>query len=220
MKNAVILARYSCEKQTELSIEGQLDVCYKYAKENDFNIIGEYIDRAESGRTDDREQFQNMMRDAALGTFEAVIVYKFDRFARNKVESVVNKNRLMKLGVKVISATQLIPDAPEGVIFESIIEAYDEYYSLELAQKVLRTFKIKTHMWCCMTLSMGRSLSLMSPSPKVWLMTITSALIGRQPNIFCLFLLFFSFLFLFMFHFIFLLFALLFYFVFVLFFFC
>ena len=148
MKNAVILARYSCEKQTELSIEGQLDVCYKYAKENDYNIIGEYIDRAESGRTDDREQFQNMMRDAALGTFEAVIVYKFDRFARNKVESVVNKNRLMKLGVKVISATQLIPDAPEGVIFESIIEAYDEYYSLELAQKILRSFRLKRMDGC------------------------------------------------------------------------
>lgn len=148
MKNAVILARYSCEKQTELSIEGQLDVCYRFAAENDYNIIAEYIDRAESGRTDDREQFQQMMHDAQLGTFEAVIVYKFDRFARNKTESVVNKNRLKKLGIKVISATQMIPDAPEGVIFESIIEAYDEYFSLELAQKVLRTFKIKRKDGC------------------------------------------------------------------------
>lgn len=148
MKNAVILARYSCEKQTELSIEGQLDVCYRYAQDNNYNIIAEYIDRAESGRTDDREQFQQMMHDAQLGTFEVVIVYKFDRFARNKTESVVNKNRLKKLGIKVVSATQMIPDAPEGVIFESIIEAYDEYFSLELAQKVLRTFKIKRKDGC------------------------------------------------------------------------
>lgn len=144
MKNAVIMARYSSDNQNELSIEGQLEVCYNYAKNNGYKVIHEYIDRAVSGRhAENREQFQQMIRDASLRQFEAVIVYKLDRFARNKEDSVKYKSLLRKYGVKVISATQMIPDVPEGVIFEALLEGYDEYYSLELAQKVLRTFKIK-----------------------------------------------------------------------------
>ena len=138
------MARYSSDNQTELSIEGQLEVCYNYAKQNGFNVIREYIDRAVSGRhAENREQFQAMIKDASKREFEAVIVYKLDRFARNKEDSVKYKSILRKFGVRVISATQMIPDVPEGVIFEALLEGYDEYYSLELAQKVLRTFKIK-----------------------------------------------------------------------------
>ena len=144
MKNAVIMARYSSDNQNELSIEGQLEVCYNYAKNNGYKVVHEYIDRAVSGRhAENREQFQQMIRDASLRQFEAVIVYKLDRFARNKEDSVKYKSLLRKYGVKVISATQMIPDVPEGVIFEALLEGYDEYYSLELAQKVLRTFRIK-----------------------------------------------------------------------------
>lgn len=79
--NAVIYARYSSHNQTEQSIEGQLRDCYDYAKRNDLTVIGEYIDRAISGKTDERPDFQRMIKDASKHQFERVIVWKLDRFA-------------------------------------------------------------------------------------------------------------------------------------------
>ena len=58
-------------------------------------------------------------------------VYKFDRFSRNKYETAIHKKALKDNGVKVPSATEHIPDSPEGIIFESMLEGYAEYYSAE-----------------------------------------------------------------------------------------
>ena len=138
MKKAVIYARYSCEKQTEQSIEGQLRVCNEFAERNGYTVIHNYIDRAVSGKTDKREQFQQMLKDSADKTFEFVIVYKLDRFARNRYDSAMNKATLKKNGVKVLSACEQITDTPEGIILESMIEGMAEYYSAELSQKVKR----------------------------------------------------------------------------------
>lgn len=138
IKNAVIYARYSSDKQTEQSIEGQIHVIGDFAKREGYNIVGTYIDRAISGKTDDRPDFQRMINDSDSRTFNYVIVYKLDRFSRNRYDSAVYKKRLKDNGVKVISATENITESPEGVIFESIIEGYAEYYSAELAQKVKR----------------------------------------------------------------------------------
>ena len=138
MKKAVIYARYSCEKQTEQSIEGQLRVCNEFAERNGYTVIHNYIDRAVSGKTDKREQFQQMLQDSADKTFEFVIVYKLDRFARNRYDSAMNKATLKKNGVKVLSACEQITDTPEGIILESMIEGMAEYYSAELSQKVKR----------------------------------------------------------------------------------
>lgn len=142
MKKAVIYARYSCEKQTEISIEGQLEVCKKYAVEHDYYVVDTYIDRAVSGRTDQRDGFQQMLKDSALKSFEAVIVYKLDRFSRDKYESAIHRHALRQNGVQLISAMENIPDTPEGIILESVLEGLNQYYSLELAQKVSRTFRI------------------------------------------------------------------------------
>ena len=138
MKNAVIYARYSSLAQNEQSIEGQLDVCKGYAAQNGYNVIGEYIDRALSGRTDDRPEFQQMISDAAQRMFDYVIVYKLDRFARNRYDSVIYKKRLKDCGVKVLSAMEGITDSPESAILESLLEGMAEYYSIDLAQKVHR----------------------------------------------------------------------------------
>ena len=87
----VIYARYSSHSQTEQSIEGQLQVCYEYAKNNGYMVIGEYIDRAQSGTTDNRVEFQRMITDSDRRTFDGVLVYQLDRFARNRFDSAVNK---------------------------------------------------------------------------------------------------------------------------------
>ena len=141
MKNAVIYARYSSSSQTEQSIEGQLRDCYNFAVREGYTVLGEYIDRALSGRTDDRPDFQRMISDAKKGQFQYVIVYKLDRFTRNRYDSAIYKYKLKQYGVRVISATENISDNPEGVILEAVLEASAEYYSLELSQKIKRGYR-------------------------------------------------------------------------------
>lgn len=87
--NAVIYARYSSDRQTEQSIEGQLRECYAFAKANDIAVIDTYIDRAISGKTDNRPAFQKMIEDSAKRQFQAVIVYRLDRFTRNRYDSAI-----------------------------------------------------------------------------------------------------------------------------------
>jgi len=68
--NIVIYARYSSHSQNEQSIEGQLQACYDYANANGHIVIGEYIDRAQSGTSDSRIEFQRMIADSDKHTFE------------------------------------------------------------------------------------------------------------------------------------------------------
>lgn len=136
--NAVIYARYSCDNQREESIEGQLRECRAFAERNNYTLIDTYIDRAMSAKTDNRPEFQKMIKDSAKGQFNAIIVWKLDRFARNRYDSAHYKAMLRKNGVKVVSATEVISEGAEGIILESVLEGYAEYYSAELSEKVIR----------------------------------------------------------------------------------
>lgn len=135
---AVIYARYSSDNQREESIEGQLRECTAYCKKNDITILRTYIDRAMSAKTDHRPDFQRMIKDSAKGLFDVIIVWKLDRFARNRYDSAHYKAQLRKYGVKVLSATENISEGPEGIILESMLEGMAEYYSAELSEKVIR----------------------------------------------------------------------------------
>lgn len=136
--NAVIYARYSSDSQREESIEGQLRECGEYAQHNGITVVGSYIDRALSAKTADRPEFQRMIKDSAKGLFEIVLVWKLDRFSRDRYDSAHYKHILKKNGVKVVSAKEHISDGPEGIILESMLEGYAEFYSAELSEKIHR----------------------------------------------------------------------------------
>ena len=138
LKTAVIYARYSSDSQTEQSIEGQVRVCKQFAEKNDLLVVDQYIDRATTGMNDNRAAFQQMLRDSKRRQWSVVIVYKLDRFARNKYESVVNRKKLTDNGVELVSAMENIPDTPEGKLFLAVIEGFNEYFSEDLKQKVNR----------------------------------------------------------------------------------
>ena len=140
--NVVIYARFSSHSQTEQSIEGQLQTCYEFAKHNGHIVIGEYIDRAQSGTTDSRAEFQRMIADSDKHIFEGVLVYQLDRFARNRYDSAINKAKLKKNGVRVISARENISDDASGILIEGVLESMAEYYSAELSQKIRRGMDI------------------------------------------------------------------------------
>ena len=135
---AVIYARYSSSMQTEQSIEGQLREAHAYARAHGLEVVGEYIDRAISGTMDQRPDFQRMIAESARLKFDTVIVWKLDRFSRNRYDAAIYKNRLRQNGVRVVSATEAISEAPEGIILEGLLESMAEYYSANLSQNTIR----------------------------------------------------------------------------------
>ena len=134
----VIYARYSSAGQRDESIEGQLRDCHKYAEQRGISIVAEYCDRALTGTSDKRPEFQRMIRDSAKGQFTVVICWKNDRFARSRYDSAIYKAKLKQNGVKVVYAKESIPEGPEGIILESVMEGFAEYYSANLSQNVKR----------------------------------------------------------------------------------
>ena len=138
MTPAVIYARYSSSNQREESIEGQLRECHRYAEAHGFRIVKEYTDAAISGRSDARPAFQRMIREAESGAFSALIVWKLDRFARNRHDAAVYRYQLKKSGVKIYSVMEAISDGPEGIILEGLMESLAEYYSANLSQNIKR----------------------------------------------------------------------------------
>ncbi len=81
---AVLYARFSSDHQREESIDAQIRAIREYASKNGFMILGEYIDRAKSATTDNRPDFQRMIKDAECGKFDMIIVHKLDRFSRDR----------------------------------------------------------------------------------------------------------------------------------------
>ena len=145
MKKVVFYGRYSSNNQTEQSIEGQLHVCQKFAEQNDMIILKEYVDRAISGKTDERPAFQKMIADSNKKQFEGVLVYKLDRFARNSFHAAIYKQKLSDNGVGVISATENISNNPEGRMLEGFLNHINQFYSEELSQKVNRGLNESFH---------------------------------------------------------------------------
>ena len=135
---AVIYARYSSDNQREESIEGQIRECTAYAEKNGITVIKHYIDRALSAKTDNRPQFQQMIKDSSKKLFEIVLVWKFDRFARNRFDSANYKMILKKNGVHLISVMEPIAEGSQGILVETLLEGMAEYYSAELSEKVIR----------------------------------------------------------------------------------
>ena len=137
-KACVIYARFSSSLQREESIEGQERECRAYAMRKGWSVVGVYADRAVSARTDKRPQFQKMIADSAKMDFQVVLCWKHDRFARNRYDAALYKARLKQNGVMLEYAAETVPEGPDGIILDSVMEGYAEYYSANLSQNVLR----------------------------------------------------------------------------------
>jgi len=135
---AVIYARYSDSKQDYNSIIGQLQVCHKFSEANGYSVLREYIDEAQSGKTDNRIQFKRMLADSRKKQFDAVIIYTFDRFGRNLRQSLNNESSLLDNGVIILSATEPNENTPAGRMQRNMQMTIAQYFSEELAQKVTR----------------------------------------------------------------------------------
>lgn len=144
MKTAAAYIRVSTEDQIEFSPDSQLKAIRKYAKEHDLILPEEFVfaDEGISGRkTDKRVQFQRMIGTAKLKPkpFDVILLWKFSRFARNREDSIVYKSMLRKqCGIEVVSISEQLTEDKTSILIEALIEAMDEYYSLNLAEEVRR----------------------------------------------------------------------------------
>ena len=131
-----LYARYSSDNQRQESIDAQLRAMKEHCTKNHHEIVRIYQDEALSATTDKRDDFLNMIRDSKQKIFDAVLVHKLDRFARNRYDSAFYKRELKNNGVKVTSVLENLDDSPEAVILESVLEGMAEYYSKNLAREV------------------------------------------------------------------------------------
>ncbi len=134
-------ARFSSDNQREESIDAQMRAIREYCDKNGYTVVKEYVDMAMSATTDNRPQFQQMVRDSGLKGFSAVVVHKLDRFARNRYDSAIYSKKLEDNGVILISVLERLDDSPESIILKSVIEGYNEYYSKNLARESKKGLK-------------------------------------------------------------------------------
>lgn len=138
--DVALYLRYSSSAQSDQSIEGQLRDCRRYCKANGYRIAAVYVDRAATARKDltKRVQLMRLIADSARGHWSYVVVWKLDRFARNRNDAAMMKMRLKKNNVQLRSATEHITDSPESILLEAVLEGMAEFFSAELSQKVSR----------------------------------------------------------------------------------
>ncbi len=145
MKRALIYARCSSQGQADkdLSIPAQLDAARDFARQQGWEVVGEYVDEAESARTSNRPEFLRMVGGIRTGELavEHIIVWKFSRFARNRRDSVLYKEILAGKGVRIVSLSEPVDDSPAGSMLEGMLEVLDEYYSANLAEDTVRGMK-------------------------------------------------------------------------------
>jgi site-specific DNA recombinase len=135
---AAIYVRYSSDNQRSESIDAQIRAINEYASKNDITIVRTYIDEAKSATTDQRPEFLKMVDESKEGLFEAVIVHKLDRFARDRYDSIFYRRALKLNGVRLISVLENLDDSPESAILESVLEGMNEYYSRNLARETMK----------------------------------------------------------------------------------
>ncbi len=135
-------ARVSSDQQAEKnnSIPSQLRLLHEYALKHNMEVVKEYVDEGESASSINRPAFLQMIAETKkkFPPFQAILVWKLSRFARNRQDSILYKSMLKKRGIEVISISEPIDDTPQGQLMEGMIEVIDEFYSAVLAQETLR----------------------------------------------------------------------------------
>lgn len=139
-KNCFAYIRVSTDDQLEYSPDSQERLLKEYADKHNMLITNIFKDLGISGRNaNKRPKFQEMITRAKKGECQAILVWKFSRFARNQEESVIYKSMLRRVGVEVISISEELPeDWLASHLVEAVYEIMDEQYSRNLSTEVKR----------------------------------------------------------------------------------
>ena len=136
--SAVIYARYSSHAQNDASIEQQIDECQEYARQHGYKIVGVYADRAMSGRSDRRPEFQKMMRAAEKHEFQIVLAYKSNRISRNMLHALSYEDKLAQHGVNVVYCKEEFGNNAAGRFALRTMMNVNQFYSENMAEDIMR----------------------------------------------------------------------------------
>lgn len=137
--DGVLYGRYSSHNQKDISIEQQFEKGYELAAEYGINIVETYADRAVSGRTDKRKDFQRMMREIPkLKTVRYVISWKSNRMGRNMLEALINESKLQDMGVRVLYVEEDFDDTAAGRFAARSMMNVNQFYSENMAEDIKR----------------------------------------------------------------------------------
>lgn len=151
-KRAAIYVRVSSEQQVNrnrrgddgYSIPAQTQACQAKAEELGAVVVSEYVERAESARTDDRPELQRLLeRLESMQDIDYVIVHKVDRWARNRHEEAMIHFRLKQAGAQLVSVSENIDDTPSGMLVHGIMATIAEFYSNNLAGEIRKGLAAK-----------------------------------------------------------------------------
>ncbi len=122
----------------DLSVAAQLGALNDYAKENNYVIARQYVDKAKRGRIANSPQFRKMIEEGSEpnAPFQVILIWKFSRFTPNREHAVAFKSMLRRKGIQVVSITERADDTPAGRLLEAIIESINEIYRENLGQEV------------------------------------------------------------------------------------
>lgn len=134
----VIYARYSSHNQKDISIEQQVEKDRAKADELGIEITGVYADRAVSGRSDKRPEFQRLMRDARKGMFAYVVAWKSSRIGRNMLEAMLNETKLAELNVRIVYVEEDFDDTAAGRFAARSMMNVNQFYSENMAEDIVR----------------------------------------------------------------------------------
>jgi len=151
MKNSVIYARVSTEEQAEegKSIETQIKLCKRWAKENESKVLEIFIDKGKSATTIRRPALQDMLVKCQEQNprIDIVLVQDTDRLARNIYDHVFIKKTLKKKNVQLISISQpMIDDSPEGNLMDTMIASFNAFQSQITGRKTSKVLEEKAKM--------------------------------------------------------------------------
>jgi site-specific DNA recombinase len=140
-RRAVIYARASTDRQ-DLSTKQQVAACYEYAAQHGLTVCDVYEDSGYTGTKDSRPSFQRLVTAIKAGgkrpPCDVILIWKMNRFARNRFDSAVYRQLFQRYGVAVVSITQSVGADATGQLTEAVLEALDEFYSANLAEDVKR----------------------------------------------------------------------------------
>lgn len=137
--NAIVYARYSSAAQRDVSIEQQLEEAERYCKARGYHIIQRYVDRAITGTTDNRPEFQLMLTEVERLRPGYLIIWKTDRLSRDRLDGALAKKRMRDCGVKIEYVAEPMPeDEAERALIEGIEEAIAEHFIIQHSKNVSR----------------------------------------------------------------------------------
>ena len=133
LPKAVAYLRVSTGRQAEqcMSLDEQQRQVAACAERHGHALTKTFCDRGLTGRTETREQFQAMMRyvrDPTNGV-KAVVIYHSSRLFRNAQYLLKYHSELESLGIRLISATQPLPEGHNGKLFLTMLAAFDAHAS-------------------------------------------------------------------------------------------